>query len=271
MKSSPGNKSRASALSRGLSLNGILVRHCSGIEEFEACVRLEREVWKSADLDVVPIPLFVVASKTGGQVLGAFQGRDLVGFTMAIAGWRNGKPLLHSHMTAVTGAHRNLGIGRQLKIFQRADALARGISLIEWTFDPVMTKNAYFNFMRLGAIARSFVPNAYGITSSPLHAALPTDRLLAEWHLSSKRVLRVLAGKRSTPEFDKKTIRISIPVDLEALRAKAPGKAAQILGEIRAQFTSSLAKNYAATAVARTRSGVDYLLEPWKGPREGSN
>jgi predicted GNAT superfamily acetyltransferase len=259
------NNSRASTFSGGLTHNGILVRHCRGMDELEACVRLEREVWKSADIDVVPIPLFVVASKTGGQVLGAFQGHDLVGFTMAIAGWRNRKPLLHSHMTAVNGAHRNLGVGRQLKLFQRADALARGISLIEWTFDPIMTKNAYFNFMRLGAVARCYVPNAYGITSSPLHAALPTDRLLAEWHLSSQRVLRVLAGKRSTPEFDKKAIRISIPADLEILRTKTPGKAAKILDEIRAQFTGSLAKNYAATAVAATPSGVDYLLEPWKG------
>src|SRR6202035_4259704 len=99
---------------------GIKIRHCRGIEEFEACVRLEREVWKSADIDVVPIPLFVVASHTGGQVLGAFQGNHLVGFTMAIAGWRDGKPLLHSHMTAVGSKYRDLGIGRWLKLFQRA-------------------------------------------------------------------------------------------------------------------------------------------------------
>lgn len=271
MKSHPRKKSRLSASPNGLVHNGILVRHCRGIEEFEACVRLEREVWQSADIDVVPIPLFVVASKTGGQVLGAFQGNHLVAFTMAIAGWRTRKPLLHSHMTAVSGAHRNLGIGRQLKLFQRADALARGISLIEWTFDPLITKNAYFNFMRLGAIARCYVPNAYGITTSPLHAALPTDRLLAEWHLNSHRVLRVLAGKRSTPQFDKQAIRVTIPGDLEDLKTSNPERAAQIQGEIRAQFTRTLAKNYAATAVAPTQSGLDYVLEPWKSPRADSN
>jgi predicted GNAT superfamily acetyltransferase len=232
---------------------------------------LEREVWKSADIDVVPIPLFVVASKTGGQVLGAFQGDHLLGFTMAIAGWRNGKPLLHSHMTAVSDAHRNLGVGRQLKLFQRTDALARGISLIEWTFDPLITKNAYFNFMRLGAIARHYVPNAYGITTSPLHATLPTDRLVAEWHLNSQRVLRVLSGKRSTPKFDKKALRISIPADLDGLRTSNPEKAAQIQAEIQAQFTRAFSKNYAATAVATTQSGVDYILEPWKGTRADSS
>ena len=271
MKSRPRKKSRPSASPNVLIHNGILVRHCCGIGEFEACVRLEREVWKSADIDVVPIPLFVVASKTGGQVLGAFQGDHLLGFTMAIAGWRNGKPLLHSHMTAVSAAHRNLGVGRQLKLFQRADALARWISLIEWTFDPLITKNAYFNFMRLGAIAQHYVPNAYGITTSPLHAALPTDRLVAEWHLNSQRVLRVLSGKRSTPKFDKKAVRISVPTDLDGLRTSNPEKAAQIQAEIQAQFTRLLAKNYAATAVATTQSGVDYILEPWKGTRADSS
>ena len=265
MKARPQKKPRASR--EDLVHDGIAVRHCCGIAEFEACVRLEREVWKSADIDVVPIPLFVVASKTGGQVLGAFQGDHLVGFTMAVAGWRNRKPLLHSHMTAVSSAHRNLGIGRQLKLFQRSDALARGIFLIEWTFDPLITKNAYFNFMRLGAIARNYVPNAYGITTSPLHAALPTDRLVAEWHLNSQRVQRVLSGTRPAPQFDKRAIRISIPAGLEDLRTSNPGKAAQIQAEIRAQFTRLFAKNYAATAVVSTPSGVDYILEPWKESR----
>src|SRR6202171_2140640 len=217
MKSSPRKKSpHRSPTPSGEMQNGIFVRHCHGIAEFEACVRLEREVWRSADIDVVPIPLFVVAAETGGQVLGAFHGDDLVGFTMAIAGWRNRKPFLHSHMTAVSDAYRDRGIGRQLKLFQRTDALARGISLIEWTFDPLITKNAYFNFMRLGAIARRYVPNAYGITTSPLHAALPTDRLVADWHLRSSRVLHILAGKRPTGAFAKIAARISIPANLEA-------------------------------------------------------
>jgi predicted GNAT superfamily acetyltransferase len=243
---------------------GILIRSCTGIEEFEACVRLEREVWKSADIDVVPIPLFVIAAGTGGQVLGAFHDDQLIGFTMAIAGWRNRKPFLHSHMTAVSGEYRDRGIGRQLKLTQRADALARGISLIEWTFDPLVTKNAYFNFMRLGAIAGRYVPNAYGITTSPLHGALPTDRLIAEWHLRSPRVRRILAGKRPTLAIAKKTVRISIPADLEDVKTTDPAKAAQMQSEIRSKFTHWFAKSYAATAVALTQTGVDYLLEPWK-------
>src|SRR5712671_3259124 len=102
--------------------SAVTIRPCHGIAEFESCVKVEREVWKSSDIDVVPIPLFVVASETGGQVLGAFNGNDLVGFTLSIAGWRNRKPFLHSHMAAVSDAHQVRGIGRQLKLFQRADA-----------------------------------------------------------------------------------------------------------------------------------------------------
>src|SRR6202043_2078925 len=108
-------------------------------------------------------------------VLGAFRGSELVGFTMSIAGWRARQPFLHSHMTAVLDGFRDRSIGRRLKLFQRKDALARGIALIEWTFDPLITKNAYFNFMKLGAVARRYLPNAYGITTSPLHASIPTD------------------------------------------------------------------------------------------------
>jgi predicted GNAT superfamily acetyltransferase len=246
--------------------DGILIRPCHGIAEFEACVLLERAVWKSADIDVVPIPLFVVAAETGGQVLGAFHDTELVGFTLAIAGWRHRKPFLHSHMTAVLAGYRDRGIGRRLKVFQRQDALARGIGLIEWTFDPLVTKNAYFNFMRLGAVARRYNPNAYGITTSPLHAALPTDRLVAEWHLHSPRVRRVLAEKRANPSFSKKTVRITIPESLELRKNSDPAKALRAQSEIRAEFLKWLGKGYAATAVAPGKSGLDYILEPWSKP-----
>src|SRR6202171_5174979 len=265
MRSRP-TRTTSFASARPEAHSDISFRHCHGIEEFEACVRLEREVWKSADIDVVPIPLFVVAADTGGQVLGAFQGNDLVGFTMAIPGWRNRKPFLHSHMTAVSDAYRDHGIGRQLKLFQRTDALARGISLIEWTFDPLVTKNAYFNFMRLGAIARRYVPNAYGITTSPLHAALPTDRLVAEWHLRSARVRRVLAGKRATPAFSKKAVRITIPEVLELRTKSDPANAIRIQSDVRAEFLKWLDRGFAATAVAPGKSGTDYILEPWSKP-----
>jgi predicted GNAT superfamily acetyltransferase len=242
--------------------DGILIRHCHGIQEFEACVRVEREVWQSSEIDVVPIPLFVVASETGGQVLGAFSGSELVGFSMSIAGWRARKPFLHSHMTAVLDGFCNRSIGRRLKLYQRKDALARGISLVEWTFDPLVTKNAYFNFMKLGAVARRYVPNAYGITTSPLHASIPTDRLVAEWHLKSPRVLRAIAGKKARPVFSKKAIRITIPSNIDNLKTSQPAAAVELQAAVRAEFTKWLGRGYMAIAVSQSAGGVDYVLEP---------
>jgi predicted GNAT superfamily acetyltransferase len=243
------------------SNEGITIRHCQGLGEFEACLRLEREVWKSSDIDVVPIPLFVVASHTGGQVLGAFDGPDLVGFTMAIAGWRDRKPFLHSHMTAVSEAHRDRGVGRQLKLFQRDDALSRGIGLVEWTFDPLVTKNAHFNFMRLGAVARRYLPNAYGITTSPLHGSIPTDRLVAEWHLRSNRVQRILTGKKRAAKLSKRAVRITVPLDIEELRSRDSAGAAEIQASVRREFLRWFGKGYVAAAVATSGDHFDYILE----------
>ena len=240
----------------------IEIRHCHKLEEFEACVRVEREVWKSADIDVVPIPLFVVASHTGGQVLGAFAGRDLIGFVMAIAGWRDRKPLLHSHMAAVLEGYRNHGIGRRLKLAQRRDALARGIGLIEWTFDPLVTRNAYFNFMKLGAVSRRYLPNAYGITTSPLHGSLPTDRLIAEWRLKSGRVDDLAGGGERPHRFSSKSVRITIPPNIEELRAVHPAGARELQSEIRTSFSKWFSKGYVATAVVPSEAGTDYVLEP---------
>jgi len=240
--------------------DGIVIRHCHGIPEFEACVRVEREVWKSSDIDVVPIPLFVVASETGGQVLGAYHGADLVGFTLAITGWRARKPFLHSHMTAVLDAYRDRGVGRRLKLYQREDAIARGIALVVWTFDPLVPRNAYFNFMRLGAIARRYLPNAYGITTSPLHGSLPTDRLVAEWHLKSHRVLRILEGKQTKAPVSGKALRITVPANFEELRSSDPIGAREIQSEVRAKFLKWLGKGYTATAFVPGEGGMDYIL-----------
>jgi predicted GNAT superfamily acetyltransferase len=118
---------------------------------------------------------------------------ELIGFALAIPGMRNGHCYLHSQMLAVRQQYRNGGLGRRMKLYQREDALARGFELMEWTFDPLEIKNAYLNIEKLGAIARRYNVNQYGITSSPLQGGLPTDRLIAEWWMKSKRVEAVLA------------------------------------------------------------------------------
>jgi predicted GNAT superfamily acetyltransferase len=240
----------------------IAVRACSGLSEFATCIEIERAVWGSADVDIVPLPLFVVAAETGGQVLGAFAGDRMIGFTLAIGGVRNRKPFLHSHMTAVLRPFRNQGAASKLKQFQREEALERGIDLIEWTFDPLEIKNAHFNF-RLGAIVRRFIPNMYGVTTSPLHGGLPTDRLVAEWHLRSARVRRALSDKRSRKPRGKEFARVRVPVDFALIRGTKPEEAVRLQAEVRLEFEHWLASGYAATGINISDDAAEYLLEPW--------
>src|SRR5947208_16841509 len=177
------------------------LRRCHGIEDFRACVALQKEVWNFTDAELVPLRMFVVADKVGGQVMGAFEGEAMVGFALSVPGTRSGHIYLHSHMLAVRKDHRNGGLGRQLKLIQREDALARGIELIEGTFDPLEIKKAYLKIEKLGAVARRYNINQYGITSSPLQGGLPSDRLIAEWWLKSKRVESLLQnGKSPLPQ-----------------------------------------------------------------------
>ena len=132
----------------------VVVRKCETLEEFNTCVALQREIWGEADLEVEPTSLFVVAAHSGGQVLGAFDGRRMVGYTLALVGLLEGTPYLHSHMTGVLADYRDRGVGRMLKLHQRDDALGRGLRLIQWTFDPLELRNAHFNLNRLGVICR---------------------------------------------------------------------------------------------------------------------
>src|SRR5262245_19026619 len=190
----------------------ITVRSCETLEEFHACVALQREIWGEQDLEVEPATMFVVAAHTGGQTLGAFDGDRLIGFTLSMPGLRNGAAYLHSHMTGVHADYRDRGVGRMLKLFQREEALGRDIRLIEWTFDPLELRNAHFNLNRLGAICRRYLPNLYGITTSPLHRGLATDRLVAEWYLDSPRVMAALSGEPPPAPYSSS---IELPSSLE--------------------------------------------------------
>jgi predicted GNAT superfamily acetyltransferase len=239
----------------------IIVRRCDSLEDFHACVALQREIWGEQDLEVEPATMFVVAAHTGGQVLGAYDGNILVGFTLALAAVRNGAPFLHSHMTGVHPNHRDRGVGRMLKLFQRDEALSRDIRLIEWTFDPLELRNAHFNLNRLGAICRRYLPNLYGVTTSPLHRGLATDRLVAEWYLDSPRVVAAVSGRELAPPPPCATIEIAN--SLGDWKASDLPRVQSIQGTIRGQFTEGFAKGYAAVAVAKTANASTYHLAPW--------
>jgi predicted GNAT superfamily acetyltransferase len=238
----------------------ITVRSCDSLEDFHACVALQREIWGEDDLEVEPATLFVVAAHTGGQVLGAYDGNTLVGFTLALAALRHGAPFLHSHMTGVHANYRDCGVGRMLKLFQREEALSRDIRLMEWTFDPLALRNAHFNLNRLGVICRRYLPNLYGVTTSPLHRGLATDRLVAEWYLDSPRVVAAVTGEL-IPSPSGATV--TIPNLVNDWTASDLSRVQSVQTAVREQFTAGFAKGYAAIAVAKTSDTTTYHLAPW--------
>lgn len=256
-----GEKTRSGKPKPALGDNGIVVRKCSRLEEFDACVRLQQEIWGEVDLEIEPSTMFVVASLSGGQVLGAFDGDKLVGFTMAVVGLHEGKVYLHSHQTGVSHAYRDRGVGRMLKLFQREEALSREIRTVEWTFDPLELKNAHFNLNRLGAICRRYIPNLYGVTTSPLHRGIATDRLVAEWQLDSPRVIAAI--ENLTPSPTSAPASIAIPAELEQWRQGDVKRVQAVQARVREEFTNWFARGYAAIAVLAGEKATEYLLAPW--------
>ena len=242
----------------------MVIRNCQGLDELSACVSLQKEVWKFTDAELVPLRMFVVAEKIGGQVIGAFDYGKLVAFALSLPGSRGGHCYLHSQMLAVQSAYRNAGLGRQIKLFQRKDALARGFDLMEWTFDPLEIKNAYLNIERLGAIARRYHVNQYGITSSPLQGGLPSDRLVAEWWLKSKRVESLL-DQASREEFE--TLKtISVPAQIYEWKASPATRerAREVQERNRKDFLQAFSEGLAVLGYERDPQGAGkFLLGRW--------
>lgn len=174
--SSSATASRSAA--ERTEVDGLTYRAFETPEDAAACVRLQGEIWGS-QFDQVPASLLRVTTSIGGLAIGAFDASgDLVGFVFSLAGIRDGEPMHWSHMLAVRESMRGAGVGRRLKEMQRAELSRRGISRVLWTFDPLQAKNAHLNINRLGVRVIDYVENMYGITASPLHHGLATDRLV---------------------------------------------------------------------------------------------
>ena len=247
-----------------MSADQIVIRRCQGLDELRNCVTLQKEIWNFTDAELVPLRMFVVAEKVGGQVMGAFDGKEMVGFALSVPGTRAGHLYLHSHMLAVRKEFRNSGFGRRMKLLQREDALERGIEMIEWTYDPLEIKNAYLNIEKLGAISRRYNINQYGITSSPLQGGLPSDRLIAEWWLKSQRVERLLSAGKN-PAFETKAT-IEVPAQIYAWKAAAEtrGKAQEIQERNRQQFLKAFDQGLTALGYERDAEGNGkFLLGKW--------
>jgi predicted GNAT superfamily acetyltransferase len=193
------------------------IRDLTTIEDFRRVVELEMSIWGYADSDdAVGVPILVVTSKRGGILLGAFDGGEMIGFAYSLPGIKAGRPTQWSHMLGVVPGARDTGLGTELKLAQRRRALAMGLDLIEWTYDPLQALNAHLNFTKLGAIVEEYEINIYGDSSSPLHKGTPTDRFVAEWWIRKPHVERRLA-QRSLPPlradhvFDAPAVNVTEP------------------------------------------------------------
>jgi predicted GNAT superfamily acetyltransferase len=266
----------------------IVIRECRGFDELEACVDLQIEVWGYSDGDVIPRRVFLVAQKIGGQVIGAFDtslpgapaegdATSLVGFSFSLPGVKTGaasrtglpESYLHSHMLAVREGYRNQNIGARLKLAQRDDALARAITRIEWTFDPVEIKNSFLNIHKLGAIVRRYEENFYGVSSSRLQGGLQTDRLVAEWWIASPRVIAAIQGRSASVRGEDSVEQIQVPAKIYDWKADDEHRhlAQKVQAENRRRFQEAFSKGLAVVAFTRDSEGNGtFHLGRWTEP-----
>jgi predicted GNAT superfamily acetyltransferase len=243
----------------------IEIREVTAIEEYDACIRLQREVFGLPDLEISPRRHLIVSHQAGGWTLGAFVEGNLVGFVHHLAAVRGAEIFGYSHMMAVAAESQNHGIGARLKWAQRARALSEGRDFIKWTFEPTRARNAYFNLNRLGVVVREYAVNFYGtdyVTNPAEKAAgvrdMDSDRVFANWELRSPRVAALAAGaEHSLPEPERI---IEIPADYSTLLKSDPaaGKAEQM--RVREEFVKALGDGLVCRAFARDAARPSYLF-----------
>jgi predicted GNAT superfamily acetyltransferase len=252
----------------------IIIRDIELISEMRDVESLQKEVWQCDDRDIVPLTIMVATRELGAILVGAFDGPLLIGFAYSFVGLEEGRIVHHSHMLAVRPTYRNVNLGYKLKLAQRDRSLAQGITRMTWTFDPLQSLNAHFNFAKLGVIADAYKINFYGeTTSSFLHQiGNGTDRLWVTWKLDSSRVHERLQttdqSRTSNLELDRnaclvqvgpnnmpqrfqssevagqKDVSIEIPADINALRRERPELGDAWREATRWAFSEALASGY---------------------------
>jgi len=261
----------------------IRIRPARERADFESCVLLQRAVWGLADIEITSAIQLIATTYAGGllQLAEAPDGAP-VGFAYAFPSLRGGAPHLHSDMLAVLPEYQERGVGVRLKWGQRDEALARGISLITWTFDPMQARNANLSLRRLGAVAREFVEDFYGITTSSLHHGLPTDRLAVRWELHAPQVQERAQPRdraRAVPapalprvndvkwqagwpvsseprlELDAPAVLLEVPPDWDVLSRAAPRVASDWHDKVRRALRTYLGRGYVAADFAPTEEG----------------
>jgi predicted GNAT superfamily acetyltransferase len=250
----------------------VVLRECTTIEEFDACVRLQREVFGIPDLELSPRRHLIVSRSAGGWIIGAFTatGDELVGFVHHLVAARADEIIGYSHMMAVSARYQNRGLGARLKWAQRERALGEGRNYIRWTFEPMQARNAHFNLNRLGVRIRSYAVNFYGwdaateITANGKQFNLDSDRLIAGWELRTPRVEQLAQGESCSEPAAPPIATVEIPPDWNRLR-REDGLAAQSeLLRVRSEFQQHFAAGFVCAGFERDGERPRYLfyIEP---------
>lgn len=254
------------------------IRELSEIEDLESLSRLFAAVWGSAGQPPMGANTLKALVSSGNYAAGAYVDGGLIG---GLVGWLGGPPAdhlhLHSHILGVLPDRQVHGIGFELKQHQRGWCLERGISIIEWTTDPLVRRNVYFNLAKLGARAPEYLVNVYGVMRDGINAGEESDRLLIRWHLDSEEaraaaagrphelepkgdtVLRVgPAGEPVVEPSDARVLVCEIPEDIVALRREHPATAREWRKALRSVLREAIAARYVISGATRTGR---YVLE----------
>jgi predicted GNAT superfamily acetyltransferase len=232
-----------------------IIRDCATIEDYAACLEMQRTVWGFEPLDITPLRSFVITRRGGGFTLGAFdKSGKLLGFAHALPAFDEKlRAYYYSQMLAVDPALQNTGIGLRLKLAQREHALKIGIELMTWTFDPLQSRNAYFNLAKLGGVIRNYMVNYYGNQStSVLHRGLDTDRVLIQWWMRSQRVIDLIGGQ---DRAEKVEAIVEVPREIEAIKRRDLDEARNWQLRVRAEFQNRLGEGLQCVGFETDPSG----------------
>jgi predicted GNAT superfamily acetyltransferase len=239
-------------------------RECTTVEELSACVELQREVFALPELEISPVRHLIVTKNAGGFILGAFDNDELVGFVLSVPAFLRGEKAFYSHMTAVRESYQSTGVGRRLKWAQRERSLSIGVKFVKWTFEPWKARNAYFNLEKLGAIIPEIHPNFYGIdyataSTGCSRIGLASDRLFAEWHLESDKVIALSQGDLYE-EMREPELAIDVTPDWSEIVALDPAAALEEQERLRREFEIAFSNGVVCEGFRRSETEPKYLF-----------
>ena len=261
----------------------ILVRPLKTPSEFEGAEAVQLSAWGKSELAVTPKEIMIAIQDNGGLVLGAFHEGRVVGYALLLSAYRDGKVYMYSHQTGVLREYQSKGVGFLLKRKQREVCLRRGFDMVAWTFDPIIARNAHFNFGKLGVVCRNYIIDYYGQMRDAVNAGLPTDRFLCEWFLEKERLAKIRSYARSplgdahvviekrgeephpicrdwTVDTKATKALVDIPRDIVELKREDEASALRWRLATREVFRSYFKAGYSAVALLKKGDRLQYLL-----------